>query len=188
MAKRETKQISTLGTEVDDHHNGFSQEKKDYAALYQAYIRSVYRYLFSRVRNVKDAEDLTAQVFLEALEGLPSFRYGYFPSWLFGIARRKTADYFRKRWPEVTIEDVDDFPGSARDPLRDVIQSEDILRLGEQINQLKEADKELLRLRFVAELSFPQIGSVLDKNPEAVKKQVYRLLDRLKNQLERDHD
>jgi RNA polymerase sigma-70 factor (ECF subfamily) len=53
---------------------------------------------------------------------------------------------------------------------------------------LKEADKELLRLRFVAELSFPQIGSVLDKNPEAVKKQVYRLLDRLKNQLERDHD
>ena len=59
------------------------------AALYRRYLTPVYHYLYRRLANVNDAEDLTAQVFTEALEGLRANRYravGYFPAWLFNIA------------------------------------------------------------------------------------------------------
>lgn len=165
-----------------------SVDSHSYADLYRKHVRSVFRYLYSRVRNEKDAEDLTAQVFLEALEGLQQFRYGSFSAWLFGIVRRKAADYFRERQPDYPIENMDGFPGPVGEPLKELLHTEDILRLAMTIDQLNEVDRELLRLRFVADLTFPQIGSVLDRNPDAVKKQIYRLLDRLKRQMEVDDE
>jgi RNA polymerase sigma-70 factor (ECF subfamily) len=52
------------------------------------------------------------------------------------------------------------------------------------IQALPEEDRELLRLRFLAEMSFPEIARILHRNEEAVKKTIYRLLARLHSQLE----
>jgi RNA polymerase sigma-70 factor, ECF subfamily len=57
----------------------------------------VYRYCYGQTRTQTDAEDLTAQIFLAALEGIHRYRgRGEFAAWLFGIARRKCADYQRQ--------------------------------------------------------------------------------------------
>jgi RNA polymerase sigma-70 factor (ECF subfamily) len=157
--------------------------------LYLAHIRPIYRYIFSKVGEVRQTEDLTAQVFLEALEGLPRYRHnGHFEAWLFSIARHKVADHFRSQHPEVPLEVNNGESCKKGDPLSTLIQTEETQRISQLINQLDEQDQELLRLRFVAELNFGEIARLINSNMEATKKRFYRLLAHLRQQLELDHD
>lgn len=115
-----------------------------FAGLYRAYVRPVYRYLYSRLGRVEDAEDLTTQVFLEALEGLPGYRHkGYFSSWLFTIAHNKFVDHCRRNRVEFPLENVHREALHMKDPLVRVIQSEEIQRLAEQIQKLEEDEQEI---------------------------------------------
>ncbi len=68
-----------------------------FGALYDRYVQRVYRYCYYRTSNTHEAEDLTAQIFLAALEGIPRYRQdGHFAAWLFSIARNKVAAYHRR--------------------------------------------------------------------------------------------
>lgn len=161
------------------------QDVDAFARLYHAYVQTIYHYLYSRVGQARTAEDLTSQVFLEALESLPRYRHrGFFRAWLFSIARHRMLNYHQRRPPEVGIEAVEDLPTPGADPLSQVIHGEEIAGLIRAIQGLKEDDRELLRLRYVAELSFSEIGMLLKRREGAVKKQLYRLLARLKSQME----
>lgn len=75
--------------------------------LYLLYAQPVFRYLYSRIRNIPEAEDAIAQTFLAALEQIPKKHDGYFASWLFSIARNKAMDYFRKQRKETPLNGVD---------------------------------------------------------------------------------
>lgn len=156
-----------------------------FALLYRRYVTPIYRYLFSRTGNEADAQDLTAQVFLEALEGLPRYRdRGNFAAWLFTIARRRAIDQYRRRAP-LPLDDASDFGdapdlGDCSDPLSRVIQHETLDRLKDLIVQLDDDQRDLLRLRFAAGLTFGQIGIILGRSEAAVKMAVHRLLDQLR--------
>ena len=160
------------------------QDPKEFGKLYKLYVEQVFRYLYSRTRNVHDAEDITAQTFLSAFESFNRFRQdGHFASWLFTIARNKAKDHFRQRKNSSCVDEIEDIP-VKNDPLHGVIQLEQTAALTTLIQSLPEKDRELLRLRFLAEMSFPEIACILHRNKEAVKKMTYRLLARLHSQLE----
>jgi RNA polymerase sigma-70 factor (ECF subfamily) len=65
-----------------------------------------------------------------------------------------------------------------------VIQDEELSQLRRLIQGLAAPDQELIRLRFVAELSFAEIAELLGRREDTVKKSLYRLLARLKDQME----
>ncbi len=157
--------------------------------LYLAHIRPIYRYIFSKVGGVKQAEDITAQVFLTALESLPRYHHdGHFKAWLFAIARHKLADHYRSQHTELPIDAADAESDKKGEPLSTIILLEESQHLSQLINQLDEQDRELLRLRFVAELGFSEIARLFQCNPDATKKRFYRLLDHLRQQVELNHD
>ena len=155
--------------------------------LYDRYLQRVYRYCYARTNNKHDAEDITAQIFLAALEGLPRYRQdGHFAAWLFSIARKKVADFHRRTPPGFLDEST--LPTIQTDLAMDVETSQRRERLSHLIQALAEEERELIYLRYVAELSFAQIAKTLRKNEEAVKKTLYRLIARLKSRLEADHE
>jgi RNA polymerase sigma-70 factor (ECF subfamily) len=160
------------------------EDPKAFGELYKLYVEPVFRYLYSRVGNVHEAEDITAQAFLVAFESFDRFREDrHFASWLFTIARNKAMDHFRQRKNLSTIDEAANIP-VENDPLYGVIQSEQMEALSKLIKALPEEDRELLRLRFLAAMSFPEIAHFLHRNEGAVKKSIYRLLARLHSQLE----
>ena len=172
--------ISRLVETAKDEPLAFEQ-------LYDRYVNSVYRYLFSRIGNKADTEDLTAQTFLTVLEKLPRYRErGHFEAWLFTIARNKAMDHFRKKQPEVHL-DAAEMMAEQHGLLAELIHSEQVQQISTLISKLEDSEKELLRLRYVANLSFAEMAALLDKSQDAVKKSLYRLQVRLQNQLEVKH-
>jgi len=150
-----------------------------FAVLYRRYVTPIYRYLYSRTGNDADAQDLTAQVFLEALEHLPRYRdRGNFAAWLFTIARRRAVDHYR-RTPSVALDDIDDLPARS-DPVTDVIERETLERLDTLVTQLDDGQRELLRLRFAGGLTFQQIGVVQGRSEAATKMALHLVLDCLR--------
>jgi RNA polymerase sigma-70 factor (ECF subfamily) len=160
------------------------QDPRAFGELYMLYVEKVFKYLYSRIGNVHMAEDTTAQTFLAAFESFDRFRHdGRFASWLFTIARNKVMDVFRQQKSTASIDEIPEIPVDA-DPLSEVIQSEQTADLSKLIQALPEEDREILRLRYLADMSFPEIAHFLHRNEEAIKKTTYRLLARLQSQLE----
>jgi RNA polymerase sigma factor (sigma-70 family) len=150
--------------------------------LYERWVVPVYRYLISRTGNEPDAEELTARVFLAALQALPRYRHnGRFAGWLFTIARNQARDFFRKQSREVTLEQIEET--AADDP--SLVEQVEIHNL---LSKLTAGEQDLLRLRYSARLSFAEIGAVQGKSEDAVKKTLYRLQSRLQRGLEEEHE
>jgi RNA polymerase sigma-70 factor, ECF subfamily len=158
-------------------------DPRAFARLYDRYVQPVYRYLRSRVGSADAAEELTAQTFLAALESLPRYDpRGFFSAWLFSIARRKAADYFRRR-ENLPLEEAEDL-ASESDLPGETAQADQIRKLTQLIRSLAEEERDLIRLHFTAGLTFAEMGALLGKKEDAVKKSVHRLLARLHGRME----
>src|SRR5262249_35991507 len=159
-----------------------------FAALYDRFVRPVYRYLSRRTGSAADAEDLTAQTFLAALEALPRYReQGHFAAWLFAIARSKLVGHWRASRGQAPLDEIE-ARGVDPDLLGGLARGQQLRRLSALLSALPDGEQELIRLRYVAGLPFGEIAALLGKREDAVKKSLYRLLARLQNQLEQDHD
>jgi len=156
-------------------------------AVYDFYARRIYRYFYSRVENPADADDLTAQTFLSVIEALPRYQHrGQFTAWIFQIARSKAMDFFRRDHSKVQKEA--DLSGVVFDEtLEKVIQGQTVETLRLMIQLLDEDERELLRLRFVVDLSYVEIAELLGRKEDAIRKSVNRIIERLYVQMEAEH-
>ena len=95
-------------TQIDEEANLARRAITDadaFAELYRRNVTHVYRYHMAHIGNVKDAEDLTSQTFMAALEGLRSYRgAGSFTAWIMGIASKRKLMYFRGNRHEVELD------------------------------------------------------------------------------------
>jgi len=163
------------------------RDPAQFAALYDRYFRPIYHYLYNRAGSRADAEDLTAQTFLAALEALPGYRHrGHFAAWLFTIARNKARDFNRNGVSQAPLDE--NHPDGSEDLLSQAVRNDQIKQLANLFKKSTEDEQELMRLRYVADLSFVEIGVCLGRKEDTVKKTFYRLLARLQDQLGVSHD
>jgi len=166
-----------------------SQENlTQFEPLFDRYFDRVFQYVFSRTNNRQVAEDLTSQIFLKILEALPRYQNrAPLAAWVFTIAKNTLFSLYRftLHHPIQSLEEaglIESNPTS-----RSSGNSKDIDRyidLEKIINQLPIKDRELLRLRYAAGLSFIEIGNIQGKRPEAVKMAIHRILRRLEDEME----
>lgn len=142
-------------------------------------IRRVYAYVAYRIGEGADAEDVTSATFERALRYRDTFdpRRGDTASWLIGIARRCIADALQ-RGP-VPTGDLPEVPGESHEEL-----ALDRLDLRDAVAGLEERDRELLALRYGADLTARQIATVLELKTNAVEVALHRALARLRERLE----
>ncbi|HXT36794.1 MAG TPA: sigma-70 family RNA polymerase sigma factor [Chloroflexota bacterium] len=153
-------------------------------ALYQATHQKLYAYLRSRADGDAEAADLTQQVYLLALrawERRPANPAAYVP-WLFVIARNAATDLGRRRRECVSWETLPEalHPRAGENDESRMIRREALASLAELVAALPPAKRELLALRFGADLSYAEIAIVIGKREGAIKQEMSRLLRQLR--------
>jgi len=152
-----------------------------FAELYRRHVTRIYRYHAAHTGNVKDAEDLTSQTFMAALEGIRSYRgEAPFAAWLMGIASKKRFLFFRGRRPEVPIEAALQIPSPSLPTDKAAMSRLRIESISRALKQISADRAEALILRFFGELSMAETGRVLNKSEAAVKMLVARGLQDLR--------
>ncbi len=160
------------------------QDLNRFGELYQRHVTQVYRYLLFRVGNVDDAQDLTSQTFMAAMQGLRRYRAEQpFIAWLLGIARNKTADFYRQRRPGRELELNEALPDYG-DGIEELIGRQlAVEQVVQKLRILSPDRAEAVTLRLLAGLEVAEIAHLMEKNEAAVRMLVFRGLRDLQNQL-----
>jgi len=157
-----------------------------WADIYSDLAPSVLGYL--RTRGARDPEDVLAEVFLQAVQGLPRFNGGEreFRTWVLTIAHRRLVDAHRRRARSREVSGSSDevfavkVEGDVADQGLNRLEAERAMAL---IHELAPAQQEVIVLRLVADLTVDEVARVIGKRPGAVKALQRRGLAALKKKL-----
>jgi RNA polymerase sigma-70 factor (ECF subfamily) len=155
-------------------------DRSHFAELYEQNFHRVYAFVARRAANREEAQDLTAEVFHQALVSLESFKYQGAPfiSWLYGISANVLAAHWRKtgRDPEQLAEDWDQ--GGADEIERRAM-------LAELVESLPPDQRMVIIRRFVEQRSIREVARELGRSEGAVKQLQLRALENLREKLGR---
>ena len=154
-----------------------------FAELYRRHVTRVYRYHMAHVGNVKDAEDLTSQTFIAALEGIHSYRgSGSFAAWIMGIASKKRLMFFRRSGGklELPLDAALHYPSPNLPTDKAATQRLQLQSVSRALRQLSTDRSEALILTYFGGLSNAETGRVLGRSEAAVKMLVARGLQDLR--------
>lgn len=149
-----------------------------FEALYRRHVTAIYRYCFARTRTEVDAEDLTAQTFLAALEALEGFGgRGTFLGWLFGIARHKCLDFHRgnRRYVDTPWDEIAVTRAGLDTAPEEAAACAGVLDCVERmLPQLSPDRREAVRLRYWGGLDFGDIARAMGRSVAAAKMLISR--------------
>ena len=153
-----------------------------FEALYQHYYPGVLAFLRFLVGSPEVAEDLASLVFEKALTHLADLRTpGVAGPWLFRIARNCAMDHFRRCKPTVSLEQILSTEHPFTTSIEEgAIEREEQRQLLAHLNQLSEREREVIGLKFAANLNNREIARVLQIPEGTVGSLLYRALQRLR--------
>ena len=147
------------------------RDQEAFAQLYEEHFTRIYRYVALRIGDKTEAEDMTQQVFINALQSISSFKWKGIPfsAWLFRIAHNQVVDYLRKRTKHVT-EPIDEVVATSKsNPQLEVERKLDIEQLLLATQRLTRAQRDVISLRFTSEFSTAEVAKIMGKSQGAVK-------------------
>jgi len=156
--------------------------------MYREFLGRIYAYVRSQVGTSADAEDITAQVFMNAYQAYGRFeaRNTTPAAWLFRIARNATLDHFRAHGRRERLRrTIEHQPLVEEDPAG---EAEDRIRyraLMTKVAQLPERQRDAISLRHSG-LSFDEVGKLMDCSEDAAKMLYHRALRALKDAVQRE--
>ncbi|MBI1877913.1 MAG: sigma-70 family RNA polymerase sigma factor [Chloroflexi bacterium] len=158
-----------------------------FGRLYELYVEKIYNYIYYRLGNHHDAEDLTAKVFYRALNHIARYNNKGVPfaAWLYRIAHNLVVNWHRdhSRRQLVGLEDLDLSSDKQENPQLAAERANESELLLTAIQRLPRERQELLVLKFVERMSNAEIGQVLGRSEGAIKSLYHRTLVSLKELL-----
>ncbi|MEA4908232.1 MAG: sigma-70 family RNA polymerase sigma factor [Anaerolineaceae bacterium] len=152
-------------------------------AVYDQFLPRLFHYFYYKTGDAHVAEELTASTFEKAWKNRHRYRarLGEYRFYLFGIAQKVAVDYFRRRRPEVGLDEVGELPGPASVE-EHVEQRLDGQRLAALLRRLPEEDRTLVALKYGAELTNREIARLTGLSESNVGTRLYRLVGRLRQE------
>lgn len=173
---------------LDDELRLITRARKEpnaFADVYDHYFPRIYNYTRYRVHNAAAADDLTALIFERALAKLMTYRPrdAPFSAWLFGIARKAVSDYYRQQRDHLPLDYAAEH--AAADPLPEAIieQHETKNDLLAALARLNDHERDLLALKFAADLPHKQIAQITGMSESNVAVTIYRTLKQLRRMM-----
>lgn len=159
------------------------QDPARFAKLYENNFDRVYAYIAHRVRDRDEAQDLTAEVFHQALAGLPRFEWRGLPfaAWLLGIAAHVLSDRWRRAAKQQEV---------AADGLEQAGVDDDVERkamLYQLVDTLPADQRQVIIQRFVGQRSLREIATELGRSEGAIKQLQLRALQNLRERIRCNH-
>jgi len=147
--------------------------------IYERYVERIYTFVSRRTENRAAAEDITSQVFEQALGAVGRFEWRGLPVsvWLFRIASNALADHWRERSRNAD-EPAPDVPDS-----REFEDIERRIALYQQLDRLPDLQRQVIRMRFVEEKSVRDVATALGRSEGAVKQLQLRALEKLRKSM-----
>lgn len=160
-----------------------------FGAIYEHYVDRIYNYIYHRVGNAHDAEDLTSRTFFRAFAHLDDYQdKGFaFSAWLYRIAHNLVANWYRdsKRRQMVALDDLVIRSDPQLHPEHLAASSDEARLLGELMATLDATRQELLYLKFHEELSNAEVGRIMGRTEGAIKSLYHRTLLQLRREIEK---
>ena len=185
------KQLSKL-----KEKNLFSRlKKKDKDAFieaYDLYVNDIHRFIFFKIGNKEEANDLTSIVFLKTWEyiknnSLTSSKT--LKALLYKIARTSIIDYYRSRQPLASLDDEEhkiDVIDDSQDVVEQINFNSDLELIKKNLPKLKMEYREIIIMRFINDLTLEEIADVTGKAKVNVRVLIFRALKALRELVEAD--
>ncbi|MGH2508751.1 MAG: RNA polymerase sigma factor [Ktedonobacteraceae bacterium] len=178
--------MSTLRRDTGDAHLAVAQQVKvntqEFSTLYQENLNLIYRFVYSKIGNREEAEDLTSQIFMKAVRGINTERGPLsVQKWLFQVARTTIADYWRAHYRistsslEALLDAGWEGPAEHGDISINTNPAERVQRL---LQALPEHHREVLTCRFLLNLSIRETAVRMGLTEANVKVLQFRALKR----------
>lgn len=163
-------------------------DKDAFGSLYEHYLEPIYRYVYYRVGDEMEAEDLTEMVFLRAWEALPRIRrqggIRNFQAWLYRIGHNLIVDHHKRKKPDEIREEGSVSKGLAIEEM--VANRLDSRMLVDLISRLDDRLQEVVILRFINQMSHLETAKMLGLKENHVRVLQYRALKQLRNMMDKD--
>jgi RNA polymerase sigma-70 factor, ECF subfamily len=163
-------------------------DEQAFGELYNAYVHDIFRYILYRVGSSEIAQDLTAEVFLRAVEGLVRYQDRQVPllAWLYRIAHARVVDHYRHVHRVGQEDDIENVDLTAEDDLdSDLMMNYQQQKIREAIYKLPGEQQQVIVLRFIEGYNVQQTADVLGKTPGAIKMIQRRALQAMNLELSR---
>jgi RNA polymerase sigma-70 factor (ECF subfamily) len=163
------------------------EDPEAFGALYERYVDKIYNYIYYRVGNKQNAEDLTARTFYKALKHLPGYedRGAPFSAWLYRIAHNLVANWHRdhSRRQMIALDNLVLRAPKERGPASktEKMDEEDVLM--EAVRRLADDRQQLIVLKHVEGMTNAEIGEVMGRTEGAIKSLYHRALVALREEL-----
>lgn len=172
-----------------------SRDKEAFIRVYDANVRDIHRFIYFKVGNKEEANDLTSIVFLKAwnhiqnnsLENVKTLR-----ALLYRIARNAIVDYYRETGNKA-VDSLDDennhieIVDGAEDPQDKLDREADLELIKAKLPLLKDEYREIIILRFINDLSLEEIAEIREKTKGNVRVILHRALNALRELVEEDN-
>ena len=153
-----------------------------FAELYDRHVIRVYRHIYYVVNDITATEDLTAQTFLKAWEAISRYqdRGTPFAAWLLRIAHNLAISYVRSKREHSELTDTHIDQNREGNPEQTLEHAENQKDVREAILKLGAEQQQVIILRFVEELDYPQVAEILGKSVPTVRVIQHRALGSLR--------
>lgn len=150
--------------------------------IFREYYQDVYGYLFSLSHDAALSEELTSEVFLEAVKSIAGFRgKSSVKTWLFSIARHRWFSYLRQKQRQPVMEPLEEYL-TVDDPEKRIVNRATVERLQELLSQEPERSQRVVAMRLEG-YSFYEIGQTLGISENSARVIDYRVKTKLRKKL-----
>lgn len=165
--------------------------KESFVKIYENFYVKIFRYIYVKCSNVQESENLTQEVFIKAFKSISSFKFREhgtsgpsFSSWIFTIARNQIIDYYRKNSSktESYIDNIQEEYWSVSENLEDELDNKlQFNKIIKNMQKLTSLQKEVINLRFAAQMSLSETAKILNKNENSIKSLQHSAIKKLRD-------